>query len=169
VLFTFLLASFSVGLVIYWAWNNVLSLLQQYTIMRKNGADIHLWKNMGIEKLVARARSGDGLGFADAVARGSASMRRGVEMVTNRAGAVSTPAAGRNEEPAADTASATSQAAADEAMSREQALEALGLESGATASEIDAAYRQLAKQNGSLNGSGRLSEARDILRGKPQP
>jgi hypothetical protein len=54
-------------------------------------------------------------------------------------------------------------------MSREQALEALGLESGATVSEIDAAYRQLAKQNGSLNGSGRLSEARDILRGKPQP
>ena len=35
VIFTFMLASFPSGLVIYWAWNNVLSLLQQYTIMRK--------------------------------------------------------------------------------------------------------------------------------------
>ena len=34
VIFTFMLASFPSGLVIYWAWNNVLSLLQQYTIMR---------------------------------------------------------------------------------------------------------------------------------------
>jgi YidC/Oxa1 family membrane protein insertase len=50
VLFTFLLASFPVGLVIYWAWNNVLSLLQQYWIMKRNGADIHLWKNLGVEK-----------------------------------------------------------------------------------------------------------------------
>jgi YidC/Oxa1 family membrane protein insertase len=50
VMFTFLLASFPVGLVIYWAWSNVLSLLQQYYIMHKNGADIHLWKNIGIDK-----------------------------------------------------------------------------------------------------------------------
>ena len=47
VMFTFLLASFPVGLVIYWAWNNVLSLLQQYTIMRKNGAEIHLVEEHG--------------------------------------------------------------------------------------------------------------------------
>jgi len=50
VIFTIMLASFPVGLVIYWAWNNVLSLLQQYWIMRKNGAEIHLWKNLGIER-----------------------------------------------------------------------------------------------------------------------
>ncbi len=50
VMFTFMLASFPVGLVIYWAWNNVLSLLQQYWIMKKNGAEIHLWKNLGVEK-----------------------------------------------------------------------------------------------------------------------
>lgn len=31
---TFLLASFPAGLVIYWAWNNVLSMGQQWTIMR---------------------------------------------------------------------------------------------------------------------------------------
>ncbi len=53
VMFTFMLASFPVGLVIYWAWNNVLSLMQQYYISKKNGAEIHLWKNMGLEKLLA--------------------------------------------------------------------------------------------------------------------
>ncbi len=34
-LFTFLLATFPAGLVIYWAWNNVLSIAQQWFIMRK--------------------------------------------------------------------------------------------------------------------------------------
>ena len=34
IFFTFLLASFPAGLVIYWAWNNILSMIQQYTIMR---------------------------------------------------------------------------------------------------------------------------------------
>jgi YidC/Oxa1 family membrane protein insertase len=53
VMFTFLLASFPAGLVIYWAWNNVLSLIQQYWIMKKNGTDIHLWKNLGIERWFA--------------------------------------------------------------------------------------------------------------------
>ena len=57
VMFTFMLASFPSGLVIYWAWNNVLSLLQQYAIMRKNGTEVHLWKNMGVEKWLARAGS----------------------------------------------------------------------------------------------------------------
>ncbi|MFN3744922.1 MAG: membrane protein insertase YidC [Hyphomicrobiaceae bacterium] len=57
VFFTFLLASFPAGLVIYWAWNNVLSLIQQYAIMRKNNAEVHLWKNLGIEKLLAARRA----------------------------------------------------------------------------------------------------------------
>jgi YidC/Oxa1 family membrane protein insertase len=56
VMFTFLLASFPVGLVIYWAWSNVLSLVQQYYIMHKNGADIHLWKNLGIDKWFGGAK-----------------------------------------------------------------------------------------------------------------
>ncbi len=34
VMFTFLLASFPAGLVIYWAWSNTLSLMQQYFIMK---------------------------------------------------------------------------------------------------------------------------------------
>jgi len=35
--FTFLLAGFPAGLVIYWAWNNSLSILQQWIIMRRMG------------------------------------------------------------------------------------------------------------------------------------
>lgn len=35
--FTFLLARFPAGLVIYWAWNNLLSILQQWIIMRRMG------------------------------------------------------------------------------------------------------------------------------------
>jgi len=46
VFFTFLLASFSAGLVIYWAWNNFLSVLQQSFIMHRNGAKIELFDNI---------------------------------------------------------------------------------------------------------------------------
>ena len=35
IMFTFMLASFPAGLVIYWAWNNLLSIIQQWVIMRK--------------------------------------------------------------------------------------------------------------------------------------
>jgi YidC/Oxa1 family membrane protein insertase len=45
-IFTFMLASFSAGLVIYWAWNNLLSVIQQSIIMRKNGAKIELFDNI---------------------------------------------------------------------------------------------------------------------------
>ena len=46
IIFTFMLASFSAGLVIYWAWNNTLSVLQQSAIMHKHGAKIELWGNL---------------------------------------------------------------------------------------------------------------------------
>lgn len=46
VIFTFMLASFPAGLVIYWAWNNVLSTLQQGTIMKRQGVKIELWDNL---------------------------------------------------------------------------------------------------------------------------
>ncbi|MHC8508421.1 MAG: membrane protein insertase YidC [Rhodospirillales bacterium] len=36
-LFTFMLASFPAGLVIYWAWNNILSITQQWVIMKRMG------------------------------------------------------------------------------------------------------------------------------------
>jgi YidC/Oxa1 family membrane protein insertase len=35
IIFTFMLAPFAAGLVIYWTWNNLLSVLQQWVIMRR--------------------------------------------------------------------------------------------------------------------------------------
>jgi len=46
VIFTFMLASFPAGLVIYWAWNNTLSIIQQGVIMKRQGAKIELWDNL---------------------------------------------------------------------------------------------------------------------------
>ena len=40
IVFTFILAPFPVGLVIYWTWNNVLSMAQQWVIMRRMGVSI---------------------------------------------------------------------------------------------------------------------------------
>ena len=37
IIFTFILAPFPAGLVIYWAWNNVLGIAQQWTIMKRMG------------------------------------------------------------------------------------------------------------------------------------
>src|SRR3954451_12605188 len=45
-IFTFMLASFPAGLVIYWAWNNLLSVIQQSYIMRKNGVKVELFDNL---------------------------------------------------------------------------------------------------------------------------
>jgi YidC/Oxa1 family membrane protein insertase len=45
-IFTFMLASFPAGLVIYWAWNNSLSVAQQSIIMRKHGAKVELIDNI---------------------------------------------------------------------------------------------------------------------------
>jgi YidC/Oxa1 family membrane protein insertase len=46
VVFTFMLASFPAGLVIYWTWNNLLSILQQGYIMKKNGTKLELFDNL---------------------------------------------------------------------------------------------------------------------------
>ncbi|NTJ41232.1 membrane protein insertase YidC [Agrobacterium larrymoorei] len=45
-IFTFMLASFPAGLVIYWAWNNTLSISQQAVIMKRHGAKIELFDNL---------------------------------------------------------------------------------------------------------------------------
>ncbi len=57
--FIFILASFPAGLVIYWAWNNLLSVLQQGVIMRKQGVPIELFSNMGFEKIFKRPAAKD--------------------------------------------------------------------------------------------------------------
>jgi YidC/Oxa1 family membrane protein insertase len=46
VIFTFMLGAFPSGLVIYWTWNNTLSVTQQYFIMRRNGVKVELWDNL---------------------------------------------------------------------------------------------------------------------------
>jgi YidC/Oxa1 family membrane protein insertase len=56
-IFTFMLATFSAGLVIYWAWNNTLSVLQQSVIMKKHGAKIELADN--IMAMFRKKKGGD--------------------------------------------------------------------------------------------------------------
>jgi YidC/Oxa1 family membrane protein insertase len=56
VIFTFMLASFPAGLVIYWAWNNTLSVIQQSYIMRRNGVKVELFDNV---KSTFRRKSSD--------------------------------------------------------------------------------------------------------------
>ncbi|MCB1507609.1 MAG: membrane protein insertase YidC, partial [Hyphomicrobiaceae bacterium] len=46
VFFTPLMAGFPAGLVIYWTWNNFLSILQQSFIMRRHGVEIELFNNI---------------------------------------------------------------------------------------------------------------------------
>ncbi len=63
VIFTFMLAAFPAGLVIYWAWSNTLSLAQQSYIMKKQGAEIHLAANLK-SKFGALATARERLGIA---------------------------------------------------------------------------------------------------------
>ncbi len=46
VMFTFMLGSFPAGLVIYWAWSNFLSILQQSFIMKRHGVELDLLGNI---------------------------------------------------------------------------------------------------------------------------
>ncbi|GBF28176.1 membrane protein insertase YidC [bacterium MnTg02] len=55
VMFTFLLAQFPAGLVIYWAWNNLLSIIQQWVIMSRQGVKVDLFGNLGLRKIWARS------------------------------------------------------------------------------------------------------------------
>ncbi|WP_196259993.1 membrane protein insertase YidC [Pelagibacterium limicola] len=46
IIFTFMLATFPAGLVIYWAWNNFLSIVQQWFIMKRHGVEVDLLGNI---------------------------------------------------------------------------------------------------------------------------
>ena len=50
IVFTFIMAPFAAGLLVYWAWNNILSIIQQYFIMHRFGAE------NPIDDLIARLR-----------------------------------------------------------------------------------------------------------------
>jgi YidC/Oxa1 family membrane protein insertase len=56
-IFTFMLAGFPAGLVIYWAWNNLLSVAQQSFIMRRNGVKVELFDNLKATFLPKKAES----------------------------------------------------------------------------------------------------------------
>jgi YidC/Oxa1 family membrane protein insertase len=45
-IFTVMFASFPAGLVIYYTWNNILSMAQQGYMMKREGVPIHLFENM---------------------------------------------------------------------------------------------------------------------------
>ncbi len=46
VMFTFMLGTFPAGLVIYWTWSNILSVLQQSYIMKKHGTELDFFGNI---------------------------------------------------------------------------------------------------------------------------
>jgi YidC/Oxa1 family membrane protein insertase len=52
-IFTFMLGSFPAGLVIYWTWNNTLTILQQSLIMKRAGVKLELIDNL--KKMFQRA------------------------------------------------------------------------------------------------------------------
>src|SRR5882672_1265986 len=57
IIFTFMLANFPVGLVIYWTWNNILSITQQVVIMRSTGTPIDFLDRL--RGMGARLRRGE--------------------------------------------------------------------------------------------------------------
>ena len=62
-IFTFMLATFPAGLVIYWTWNNLLTVAQQYLMMRRQGVEVHLFSNFKaptfLKRLPARPQAGE--------------------------------------------------------------------------------------------------------------
>jgi YidC/Oxa1 family membrane protein insertase len=46
VMFTYMLSSMPAGLVIYWTWSNLLSILQQSYIMKKHGTEVNILGNI---------------------------------------------------------------------------------------------------------------------------
>jgi len=176
VMFTFLLASFPAGLVIYWAWNNVLSLLQQYWIMRKNDTEVHLWKNLGVDKWKGRLAAVRNVDVKDlksrvgaASAAGASSLRETLKKRPAKPAPAPKPVAANDDAGARAEAPRTEPAQPLPPMTREQALKVLGLESDATEFEIKMALRD--GEASRLNGSdhaipSRIDQAREILRGK---
>jgi YidC/Oxa1 family membrane protein insertase len=49
-IFTFMFATFPAGLVIYYTWNNLLTVTQQWFIMHKEGVEVHLFENLKFRK-----------------------------------------------------------------------------------------------------------------------
>ena len=139
VMFTFLLASFPVGS------GDLLGLEQRavaaaavhdHAQERRRDSSV---EEYGRGQAALRACDPDeGIDVGGAMARGGASLRRGAEVLGQRIGA------GKKSDAAGDEGEASRQRPTCQAseMTREQALRTLGLEPGATDTEIDAAYKK---------------------------
>jgi len=66
IMFTFMLGTMPAGLVIYWAWNNSLTILQQSTIMKRQGVKVELFDNLrnSLSGAASNVRGWLGLGGA---------------------------------------------------------------------------------------------------------
>jgi YidC/Oxa1 family membrane protein insertase len=162
VIFTFMLASFPSGLVIYWAWNNVLSLIQQYAIMRRNNTEVHLWKNLGVDKWkvrLQRLKATDVGAWKQQIATSAQALPQALGKMLSRQ---------NDAKPATD-------GGGPPPMTRDEALRALGLRTAASEEEIDAALdRELRRRQKGMNGSdqarrAKLDAARVTLRGREGP
>ena len=133
--------------------------------MRKNNTEVHLWKNLGVDKWkgrLAAAKNADMSKVRERVAGASAAVQQSLGKALKR---------DKKPDKSAAPSSAGSQQD-QQKMTRAQALETLGLDSDANEREIDAALakEQKRRQNG-LNGSdhamvAKIDAAREILRGK---
>ncbi|HVE03642.1 MAG TPA: membrane protein insertase YidC [Rhizomicrobium sp.] len=56
IMFTFMFATFPAGLVIYYTWNNLLGIAQQWYIMSRQGVEVHLFKNLRLDRLIGRLK-----------------------------------------------------------------------------------------------------------------
>jgi YidC/Oxa1 family membrane protein insertase len=52
-IFTFMFATFPAGLVIYYCWNNFLTVIQQAIIMKREGVEIKFFDNLAGKKRAA--------------------------------------------------------------------------------------------------------------------
>ena len=57
IIFTFMFATFPAGLVIYYAWNNLLSVMQQWFIMKREGVDVRFFDNIKPKKAAKQLKA----------------------------------------------------------------------------------------------------------------
>jgi len=59
IMFTFMFATFPAGLVIYYTWNNLLGVAQQWFIMSRQGVEVHLFKNLRLDRILGRSKASE--------------------------------------------------------------------------------------------------------------